>query len=75
MDCLIVIGTALETNLASKIVGQAIENNALIIEINTEPCIQYGQVKQLIGKAEDILPEFCEQIKTKLSSYSSDKPQ
>jgi len=68
MDCLIVVGTALETYLANRIVGRAMENKALIIEINPEPCIQHGNVKQLIGKAEDILPEFCKKIKAKLSS-------
>ena len=60
MDCLIVVGTALETNLAANIVAQAITNKKLIVEINIDPVIKYGNVKYLIGQAEQIIPNFCE---------------
>ncbi len=65
-DCLIVIGTALETNLASKIVGQAITNKQLVIEINPQPCIKYGNsVRHLIGGVEKILPELAKALQIK----------
>jgi NAD-dependent deacetylase len=63
MDCLIVIGTTLETNLASKIVEIAVGNDILIVEVNPEPCIQVGNVKQLVGKAEEIVPELIKEVK------------
>lgn len=65
MDCLVVIGTALETNLAAKIVGGAIATHSLIVEINLQPCIEYGNVRHLIGKAEDFIPALCEGIQKK----------
>lgn len=39
MDCIIVIGTTLETNLSSTIVSHAVKEEKLIIEINPEPVI------------------------------------
>lgn len=39
IDCLVVIGTALETNLASRMVDTAIEKKIPIIELNPNPCI------------------------------------
>ena len=69
MECLIVIGTALETNLAATIVAQAITNKKLIIEINIDPVIKYGKVRYLLGQAEQIIPNFTalllEKLKTK----------
>ena len=64
VDCLIVIGTALETNLARTIVAQAITNKKLVIEINPEPCIRYGKIRHLIGGVESILPELCKALQT-----------
>jgi len=68
MDCLIVIGTALETNLAANIVAQAITNKKLIIEINIDPVIKYGNVKYLLGQAEQIVPNLCELILAKFQT-------
>jgi len=64
-DCLIVIGTALETNLAATIVAQAITNKKLVIEINPQPCIKNGNVRHLIGGVEKFLPELCKALQTK----------
>ncbi len=72
MDCLIVIGTALETSLASHIVGLAIKKKKLIIEINTVPCIRYGKVKQLIGRAQDIVPNLCYMIQDQIIQMNGD---
>jgi len=62
MDCLVVIGTALETNLAAGIVARAIQKNKLVVEVNLQPCIEYGNVRHLIGKAEEFIPFLCEGI-------------
>lgn len=68
MDCLVVIGTTLETNLASKIVETAVGNDILIVEINPEPCIQVGNVKQLVGTAEEIVPELIKEVKKNMDA-------
>lgn len=67
MDCLLVIGTQLETNLASGIVAQAIKLGSLIVEVNLQPCISYGNVRHLIGKAEEIVPILCERLQKKIA--------
>lgn len=70
MDCLIVVGTMLETNLASRIVGEAISHeNCLVIEINPEPVIEYGNVHQLIGESEKIIPNLWKMVKLKFYEY------
>jgi len=66
MDCLIVIGTALETTLAANIVALAIANKKLIVEINPNPCIKCGKVRQLIGDAKEIVPSLCYSIEDKI---------
>lgn len=60
MDCLLVVGTALETYLACKIVNEAVKSNKLIIEVNPQPRIQNGNVKHFIGNAEEFIPTLCE---------------
>lgn len=69
LDCLVVIGTKLETNLASSIVGHAIGINANIIEINPEPIIEVGDVYQLVGESEKIIPQLWKDIKIKYYEY------
>ncbi len=64
-DCLIVIGTALETYLAASIVAQAITSKKLVIEINPQPIIKYGNVRHLIGGVEKILPDLCKALQVK----------
>jgi NAD-dependent SIR2 family protein deacetylase len=69
LDCLILIGTSMEAPLTSKIVGEAINNNALIVEINSKPVLEFGNVKQLIGDAEDIAPILCRTVEERYRSY------
>ena len=73
MDCLIVIGTALETNLASRIVEQAVSRKLLVIEVNPEPCISYGNVRHLVGFAEKFIPDLCEGIQREMIKRSKKK--
>ena len=69
MDCLIVIGTMLETNLASRIVGDAIANDCLIVEINPKPVIECGDVLQLIGESEKIIPNVWKMTRLKFFEF------
>lgn len=55
-DALIVIGTALETSWAKKMVVETLAREALVIEVNMEPCIEVGHTFQVKGKAEETLP-------------------
>jgi len=41
-DCLIVIGTALATSYAARIVGQFLNEEKPVIEVNMEPCVPVG---------------------------------
>ena len=59
MDCLVVVGTTLETNLAAKIVGECIQFGILIIEVNLKPVIRFGKVRHVIQKSEDVIPSLC----------------
>ena len=57
---MLVVGTALETHLACRIVNEAVRNNKLIIEVNPQPRIQRGEVKHFVGNAEEFIPALCE---------------
>jgi hypothetical protein len=59
MDCVVVIGTALETSYASRIVSHALSKKITIVEVNTEPVIEWGDTLVFKGKAEDFIPAFC----------------
>ena len=41
-DCLIVIGTALATSYAARIVGSFLAEEKPVIEVNLEPCVKVG---------------------------------
>jgi len=56
MDAMIVIGTALQTGIAKRLVEQALSRQDVpVIEINTAPCIDVGFVVQVVGKSEEVL--------------------
>jgi len=55
-DALIVVGTALETTFALKIVTETLAREVPVIEVNMEPCIEVGHTYQIPGKAEESLP-------------------
>lgn len=57
-DCLVVIGTALQTAYALRIVVNMLEREMPVIEVNMESCINVGHTYQLIGKSEVILPKL-----------------
>ena len=55
-DCLIVVGTALATNLAKQIVCKLLNKELPVIEINMESSINRGNNIQVLGKSELTLP-------------------
>ena len=57
-DCMIVIGTALETSKAKALVVDTLAAEIPIIEINMESAINRGNNLQILGKAEETLPAF-----------------
>ena len=58
-DCLVVIGTKLETGMSNSIVREAMKKNINIIEINPEPIIKIGKTFIINGNAEDSVPQIC----------------
>ena len=63
-DGIIVIGTALETSFASKLVDKCIIKELPIVEVNLEACIKAGNTVQLLRKSEEVLPELFEELTT-----------
>lgn len=44
-ECLIIIGSTMNSNYLAQVLTKAINNNTLIVEINPEPVLQIGNVK------------------------------
>lgn len=57
-DALIVIGTALQTTYALRMVVDMLAKEAPVLEMNMEPCIEVGHVYHVIGKSEETLPKL-----------------
>lgn len=73
-DCCIVVGTALQTNFAKKIVEACLdkEEDAIVIEINLEQILKDGNVAYIQEKSEIALPTIFEEF-YKLSKSDNDK--
>ena len=62
MDCLIVVGTALATGLARRIVNKAISKiDCPVIEVNLESSINRGFNLQILEKSEIALDQLFEE--------------
>jgi NAD-dependent deacetylase len=73
-DCCIVVGTALQTGFASRIVNSFLKREAPVIEINLETSIDKGNNLQVLGKAEKLLPELLNEFyRLKDPSYQASK--
>ena len=57
-DLLIVIGTALQTGLARKVVENCLVKKIDIVEMNTECIIQYKNVIWMKGKSDEMLAKI-----------------
>ena len=63
MDALVVIGTALETNLARKLVNESLKKIDIpVIEINLESVIEYGFNIRVLDRSEVALPALFEEL-------------
>lgn len=67
MDCLLIIGTSLQTNLPSQIVMVGLQRGIPLIEINPEPIQSFSrtEVIQLPFKSGDILPKIVNELDNK----------
>ena len=57
-DCLIVVGTALATNMARNLVYKVLDKECPVIEVNLETAIDKGFNVQVLGKADETLPRL-----------------
>jgi NAD-dependent deacetylase len=58
-DCILVLGTQLKTGLANRVVREACKRpNTLVIEVNVEPVIAYGQVLVFSSTCGDVVPSL-----------------
>lgn len=64
-DCVVVIGTMLQTGLANSIVSQSISRGIQLLEINTNQEIQNGKTMTLLGKAETLLVDIARCLEPK----------
>jgi len=58
IDALVVVGTALQTTYAVRIVVDTLEREMPVIEVNMEPCILVGHTYHVLGKSEEVLPRI-----------------
>ena len=73
-DCLIVVGTALATGFAKKIVVQHLDKEIPVIEVNLETSIDRGNNLQVLEKSEIALPAlFNEYYRLKAESSAGKK--
>ena len=58
-DGLVVVGTALQTSYAKRIITSLIVRDTVpIVEVNLEANIEHGYVVGLLAKSEECLPEL-----------------
>lgn len=59
MDALVVVGTALQTNLAARLASDALDRDDVpVIEVNLESCLDVGYLLRVKEKSEVALPEI-----------------
>ena len=57
-DAVLVVGTALETAMAARLVRDALRKGTLVVECNLEQVITQGKALAVIGKSEEVLPRL-----------------
>ena len=58
-DCVLVLGTQLKTGLANRVVSQACRRpGTLVIEVNPEPVLTYGQVLVFTTPCGEVVPQL-----------------
>ncbi|CAI2367360.1 unnamed protein product [Moneuplotes crassus] len=58
VDALVIVGTANATTMANKLVNECLSRKILTINVNLEPCCDFGPVIEIKGKPEEILPKL-----------------
>ncbi|CAI2363991.1 unnamed protein product [Moneuplotes crassus] len=58
VDALIIVGTALATTMANRLVNECLSRKILTINMNLEPCCDFGPVVEILGKSEETLPKL-----------------
>lgn len=62
-DGLVVVGTALQTAYAKRMITSLIARDTIpIVEVNLEANIEHGYVIQLLAKSEECLPELFSEL-------------
>jgi NAD-dependent SIR2 family protein deacetylase len=62
VDAVIVVGTALATNLANRIVMSSLRKDILTIDVNLEPVCTAGHSVQVIENAETALRKLFKKV-------------
>ena len=58
-DCVVVVGTALATSYAKRIILDTLwKEEVPVIEVNMEPAVTFGHTYQVVGKCEETLPRL-----------------
>lgn len=69
-DCMIVMGTQLHCALPAEAVRQSAKLGKLIIEINIEPVIKYGNVLVLPDRCGSVFPPIVDIVRDRVQSIS-----
>ena len=64
MDALVVVGTALETALARRIVVGALQNDILTIDVNPDSVLENGNALIVTEPCESALPKLVDEFKS-----------
>ena len=62
MDCLILMGTTMETSLTANIAMRALEKGIVVVEINPEPVIADERAMTIKERSEDVIVGLCDLI-------------
>eukprot|EP00742_Colponemidia_sp_Colp-10_P006359 GILJ01006816.1.p1 GENE.GILJ01006816.1~~GILJ01006816.1.p1 ORF type:complete len:523 (-),score=56.69 GILJ01006816.1:163-1731(-) len=73
MDCLLLVGTSFQTKFAQELIGTAFESGIPIIEINTDPVTEIGNVKQLRDSCSNVLPALLSELAVCFANKAGDR--
>lgn len=72
-EAMIIIGTALETNLARSIVEKQLIQDKLIVEINPEPILQFGNVMHIKLTSDEALTRLVKTMRMNSEKIDENK--
>jgi len=67
MDCLVLIGSAVQSHITNELVLKALNSNNTIVEINPASVVltNNNKVERLIGDLDDVIPRLIKVLKEK----------